>query len=177
MKAWKWFVVFAALGATPAGAAERLTEVPCEQLHVRISGEDYLPTCRAAEFQESDGRWRAEVITARNTSGAYVLERAVALSAGAYLHDRSPRSIAEGFGFEDIREWSPEMHVAGYRVHTFSGTTRSGAEPLRCIAFAKSTSRPRAGFGERLNGVYCTSLLNPLDEAIAVQILDRIEAQ
>ena len=69
------------------------------------------------------------------------------------------------------------MQIVGYRVHTYTGTTRSGTEPLRCMAYAKSTSRPRAGFGERLNGVYCTSVLNPLDEATAAQILGRIEAQ
>jgi hypothetical protein len=177
VKAWKAMVLVAALSASPAVAAERLLEVPCEQLHVRISGDDYLPTCRAAEFQESDGRWRAEVVTANNTSGAYLLERAVALSARAHLHDRSPRSIAEGFGFEGIQEWSREMHIAGYRVHTYTGRTRGGTEPLRCMAYAKSTSRPRAGFGERVNGVYCTSLLNPLDEATAAQILGRIELQ
>ena len=177
MKAWKSMLLVAALSASPVVAAERLLEVPCDELHVRIVGDDYLPTCRAAEIQESDGRWRTEVITANNTSGAYLVERAVALSARAHLHDRSPRSVAEGFGFENIQEWSREMHIAGYRVHTYTGTTRGGTEPLRCMAYAKSTSRPRAGFGERLNGVYCTSVLNPLDEATAAQILGRIEAQ
>ena len=83
MKAWRSMFLVAALSASPVVAAERLLEVPCEELHVRISGDDYLPTCRAADIQESDGRWRAEVITANNTNGAYLLERAVALSARA----------------------------------------------------------------------------------------------
>ena len=177
MRASGWIVAVVTLATTAAQAEQRLSEVPCEGLHVRISGNDVLPTCRTVEVQESDGRWRAEVITAKNTSGAYLLERAVALSARAHLLDRSPRSVAEGFGFENIQDWSPEMRIAGYRVHTYTGSTRGGTELLRCMAYAKSTSRPRAGFGERLNGVYCTSFLNPLDESTAAQILQRIETQ
>lgn len=163
--------------AVPAFAADSLKEVPCDEVHVTIAGDDYLPVCRAAQFQESDGRWRAEVITAKNTSGAYLIERAVALSALAHLYDRSPRSVAEGFGFKDIQEWSPEMRIGGYRVHTYTGTTRSGTDPLRCMAYARNTSRPRAGFGERVNGIYCTSFLNPLDESTAAEILQRIETR
>ena len=177
MKWWKPAALLVALGTAPAHADESLTEVPCDQLHVRISGQDLLPTCRIAEIVETDGRWRAEVITAKNTSGAYLLERAVALTHRAYLHDRSPRSVAEGFGFKNIEEWSAEMHVAGFRVHTYTATTRGGTEPLRCMAYSKNASRPRSGLGERLNGVYCTGFLNPLDEATAAEILQRIESQ
>ena len=164
--------------ATLGGSAlaQDAPEVPCGELHFRIAGEDLLSTCRAVERQSVDGRWREEVIVARAITGLFVVVRDTPITTRVRMARFSPREIAQKLDFQDIEDWSAEMRVGNYRAHSFTGSWGGEESRLRCLSFAQN-SPATSGTRARVLGIYCTALANPLDEAVADELLQRIQAQ
>ncbi len=164
----------ALLWMADAAPAQEMPEVPCDKLHFRIAGNEFVSTCRALERQGTDGRWRQESIFAQNATGVYVVLRAMPLSGRTAMKDVSPRRAADAAGIRDIQDWSREMRLEGYRAHGFTGTSPTGVL-MRCLAFARNPTRTGGAQAQTI-GVYCTAPDSPMDEAAAIQILQRIQA-
>jgi hypothetical protein len=173
----KPMMVLAAALLTMAGSAhaQEMPEVACGKLHFRIAGEEFTSTCRAAERQGLEVRWREEFLFAESVTGVYIVSRAIPASARSYMVPVSPRRAADGAGLRGIEDWGEEMRVEGYRAHPFTAVSPSGQFRFRCLAFAKNPA-PTGGPQLQILGVYCTDPESAMDQATAREVLERIEA-
>ena len=160
--------------AQPVRAGE-LQEVSCDKLHFRIVGEEFAPTCRAAERADTEVRWREELMLAQSPTGIYVVSRAIPVSGHTHMVPIKPRRAAEATGVRAIADWGEEMRINRYRAHAFTAQPPSGEERLQCLAFVRNPA-PTGGAHPQIFGIYCTAPETPMDQAAAGEVLQRIEA-
>jgi hypothetical protein len=166
----------ALVAAVQPARAQKMPEVPCDQVHFRIAGEGILSTCRARDRQGSEGRWREELVMAGSETELFVVSRAKPASMRTYMTHVDPRRIIDAAGLRAVEDWGGRMAVGGYRAYTFTGLPPNDDERLQCLTFVKNPPEIR-GAHPQIVGVYCRVPSGPIDEPAAERILERIRLQ
>jgi hypothetical protein len=164
----------ALLWAAQPVAAQELRDVPCERLHFKIAGQEFASACSVAEKQDSEGRWRDELVVAESRTEFYVVSRAVPISGHTYMRAIKPRRVADA-ALRDIEDWGKEMRVEGYRAYAFTALPPDDDGRLQCLAFVRNPP-PIGAAHPQIVGIYCTVPGTPMDRSAAGEFLQRIEA-
>ncbi|MDF2764233.1 MAG: hypothetical protein K0S81_1227 [Rhodospirillales bacterium] len=169
-------LVVSILLAPAMAAAGEYQDVPCEQLHFRIEGEYVLARCHK-QTEQKGGDWQAtsEVIVAEDLSGLTLVQRSVAHRRSAMYKDKALESI-EQLGVKNPQDWSGAARLSGYTIHRFRIST-DRIPNASCFYFERYEQPRGGGYGLALFGFSCVNGVDPIDDATAAAMLDRIVLQ
>ena len=147
-------LLVAVLSLASASSA-RAGETDCDDLHLRILLEEYLPTwCYYGYSTDGDARAEFEAMFVEGTTSYAMVVFAQAGSL-TYLPRQSLESLIVDLLDEgDEVKWREGIGVEGYTVKRFATIENSGRE-TNCVAFNQNVPAPNGRPRTRLYGYMC----------------------